>query len=298
MQLLAAILLCRIARIYGASFLAAALIGIGAIVLFRLLITANNFILAWIYGSNTPAEHRISLIEGIQLFLNEFKATILTSSWSMPFFSFAKRVAQKPATLPVLLIHGYVCNSGQWQTLSQCLIKNQITHYAVDLEPVLGSIDCFAPIIHRAVNQLRRETESNKILIVAHSMGGLAVRAYLRDYGKAHIAKVITLGTPHHGTVLAKFGKGKNSQQMRRNDSRSQSSTNDWLQQLANEEDHANYELIVSLYSHHDNIIAPQTSSHLVGARNISFHGIGHVALLFDANIQDHVIQEIQNTHI
>jgi hypothetical protein len=37
--------------------------------------------------------------------------------------------------------------------------------------------------------------------------------------------------------------------------------------------------LITSIYTHHDNIVAPQTSSVLPGARNIAFGGVGHVAL-------------------
>ena len=36
---------------------------------------------------------------------------------------------------------------------------------------------------------------------------------------------------------------------------------------------------IVSIYTHHDNIIAPQDSSVLPGARNVAFGGVGHVAL-------------------
>ena len=298
MQLLAAILLGCLFMAYGAFFLTALLFGISAVILFRLLITANNFFLAWIYGSRTPPEYKINFIQGIQLFFNEFKATMLTSSWSMPFCSFSKRVAQKSSNLPVLLVHGYLCNSGQWQTLSRCLIENEITHYAVNLEPALESIDCFVPIIHRAIAQICMETGSDKVIIVAHSMGGLAVRAYLRDHGNTHIAKIITLGTPHRGTVLAKFAKGKNSRQMRLIGNANNGSCKDWLQQLADEEDQTNYDLVVSLYSHHDNIIAPQTSSHLIGARNIPFHGIGHVALLFDKAIQAQVVKEIRSASV
>jgi 3-mercaptopyruvate sulfurtransferase SseA len=67
----------------------------------------------------------------------------------------------------------------------------------------------------------------------------------------------------------------------------------DWLQQLAAQESEAVYRLFVSIYSHHDNIISPQTSSHLEGARNIDFHAIGHVALGLHPRIQSAVIHEI-----
>jgi len=47
------------------------------------------------------------------------------------------------------------------------------------------------------------------------------------------------------------------------------------------------------MYSHHDNIVAPQTSAHLPGARNLAFGGIGHVALASDARILRQLLAEI-----
>ncbi|MGZ3239005.1 MAG: esterase/lipase family protein [Burkholderiaceae bacterium] len=278
--------------------MSALLLSAMALLLFRLLITANNFFWAWIYRSETPAEHRINFSQGVKLFVSEFKATILTSSRSMPFWVFSKYTAKNSSALPVLLIHGYICNSGQWQILSQRMSVNGITHHAIDLEPVLGDIESYVPIVHQAIDMLCNETGSNKIIVVAHSMGGLAARAYMKVHGSTHIAKIITLGTPHHGTALASFGKGENSRQMRWRPNAKQGISSDWLRQLAKDENQSDYGLIVSIYSHHDNIIAPQTSSHLVGARNIAFHGIGHVALLFDTSIQEKVIEEIQKTSI
>lgn len=297
-QILSTIGLLFVIQTYGVAFLPALILSTTALLLFRLSITANNFFWAWIYRSETPAEHCINFLQSVKLFLNEFKASILTSSYSMPFWVFSKYTAKNSTSLPVLLVHGYVCNSGQWKTLSQRLIEKDITHHAIDLEPVLCSIDSYVSIIHQAVEMLRNETGSDKIIIVAHSMGGLAVRAYMKVHGGMRIAKIITLGTPHHGTALAHFGKGENSLQMRWSGTAKKSISSDWLQQLAKDENQSNYGLIVSIYSHHDNIIAPQTSSHLIGAHNIAFHGIGHVALLFDTSIQDKVIEEIQLTSI
>jgi hypothetical protein len=51
--------------------------------------------------------------------------------------------------------------------------------------------------------------------------------------------------------------------------------------------------LITSIYTHHDNIIAPQTSSVLPGARNIEFGGVGHVALGSNPRILAAVMREI-----
>jgi len=167
-------------------------------------------------------------------------------------------------------------------------------HAAIDLEPVIGGIDEYVPMIHQAVEQLCQGTRSNRIIIVAHSMGGLAARAYLRKHGSGRIARIVTLGTPHHGTGLAHFGVGLNTHQMRWTATEQEGRASEWLRTLAAEEDPAVYRLFTSIYSHHDNIISPQTSSHLEGAKNIEFHAVGHVALAFDPAIQAQVIREIR----
>lgn len=57
-----------------------------------------------------------------------------------------------------------------------------------------------------AINYVLQKTGRNKVILMCHSMGGLAAREYLQNSvlwqadGKHHIAKLITLGTPHGGT--------------------------------------------------------------------------------------------------
>jgi triacylglycerol lipase len=276
----------------------ALLLGVGLVLLVRLLITANNFFITWRYRSETPDSLRIGWPDACRLFFGEFRASLLSSSWTMAFHRFTKRQAEDPVGLPVLLIHGYGCNSGYWHPMSKALAKARITHYAVDLEPVLLDIDGYVPLIHDAVESLCMETGYDRIVIVAHSMGGLATRAYLRDHGSERIAKVITLGTPHRGTGLANFGAGPNSRQMRWTGNAKTGTPSEWLRALAASENDAIRALFVSIYSHHDNIVSPQTSSHLAGATNIEFNGIGHVALGFHPAIQKCVIEEVLATRV
>jgi triacylglycerol esterase/lipase EstA (alpha/beta hydrolase family) len=190
-------------------------------------------------------------------------------------------------------VHGYGCNSGYWHSMSKALAKAGITHHAIDMEPVFGSIDDYADVVHRSVEVLCRETGHARIVIVAHSMGGLAARAYLRDHGSEQIAKVITLGTPHHGTALARHAVGINTEQMCWTPEGEAGESSAWLQRLHAGETDATRALLVSIYSHHDNIISPQTSSHLSGARNVELSGIGHVELALHPKVQAIVIDEI-----
>jgi triacylglycerol esterase/lipase EstA (alpha/beta hydrolase family) len=271
----------------------AALTGLLVVIAFRLMITANNFAMAWRHRSPLPDGAALGWMRTLRLILGEFRATMWTSSWSMPFRPFGRHVAARPEGLPVLLVHGYGCNSGYWRSMSKALAKAGITHHAIDMEPVLGSIDDYAVVVHRAVETLCRETGHSRIVIVAHSMGGLATRAYLRDHGGERTAKAITLGTPHHGTALARHAVGLNTEQMHWTPDGAAGVSSAWLQRLHAGETDATRALLVSIYSHHDNIISPQTSSHLAGARNIELSGIGHVELALHPQVQAIVVDEI-----
>lgn len=275
---------------------AALVCGSGTVILGRALICGNNFLMAWRYRSLTPAAFQIGPIAALRLFATEFASTMTSSSWSMPFQSFTSRLSPSPNGLPVLLIHGYGCNSGYWHKMSKTLCNADVSHRAVSMEPVFGGIDEYVPLLHQAVEQLCRETGHQRIIVLAHSMGGLAARTYLRIHGSSRIAKVITLGTPHHGTALANFGLGTNTRQMHWTLSQQEGLSSEWLRELAASETPELRRLFVSIYSHHDNIISPQTSAKLEGAENIEFGGIGHVALAFDTRIHAQVLREIAST--
>ena len=121
-------------------------------------------------------------------------------------------------------------------------------------------------------------------------MGGLAARAYLRRHGQSRVARVITLGSPHFGSTMAQHAMGINAAQMRRT---ALPDTHSWLQKLASAEAESVRALFVSIYSRHDNIVSPQDSAVLPGARNISLDLVGHVALGFDAGVMQLVLTEI-----
>ena len=54
--------------------------------------------------------------------------------------------------------------------------------------------------LDREIEDFLQGAASGKLVLVTHSMGGLAARAYLKRHGSARVAKLITLACPHHGT--------------------------------------------------------------------------------------------------
>ena len=273
----------------GWPLAAAVLAACGTVVLVRALIFSNNFVLSASSASATPGEFRPPLAGWLRLWCEEFCASMLQTSWYGPR-GMARQQVYEEGDVAVLLLHGYGCNSGYWTALARRLDEARISHATLDLEPLTGDIDAYAGQVEAAVDALCAASGAGQVAIVAHSMGGLVARAWLRKMGAARLARLITLGSPHHGTCLANFGVGANARQMRRTRG---GQASEWLCDLDAAETPAVRALITSIYTHQDNIVSPQTSSCLAGARQIAFGGIGHVALGRNRRVLDCVMAEL-----
>ncbi|WP_423196504.1 Acetyltransferase and hydrolase with the alpha/beta hydrolase fold [Cupriavidus sp. H19C3] len=172
----------------------------------------------------------------------------------------------------VLLVHGYGCNHAVWLDFAPHLAAAGYRCEGIDLEPVLGDIDGYASMLLDRMREMAGRG-GQPPLLVCHSMGGLAARAAQVLGGEAaSCTGIVTLGSPHHGCALARFGSGHNARQMR--------CGSRWLHALAAAETPAQRARIVSVFSWHDSIAGPAGTSWLDGARHIPLAGIGHVSLL------------------
>ncbi|MFB6088877.1 MAG: alpha/beta fold hydrolase [Candidatus Aenigmatarchaeota archaeon] len=62
------------------------------------------------------------------------------------------------------------------------------------------SINEYGERLGKVVDIVLHHTGKNKVIIIAHSMGGLVSRAYIKNYGgSSKVDKLITIGTPNHG---------------------------------------------------------------------------------------------------
>lgn len=186
---------------------------------------------------------------------------------------------QRPA---LLLIHGYICNRAVWRRLLASGELAGCNVATVNLEPVFGSIDRYAAVVHDAVEKLRAATGARRVTLVAHSMGGLAARVYLRDYGNAAVEGVIAVATPHAGTVFGRYGVGPNGRQM--------ATGSAFIQGLAQATAPSAHKF-VCVASRDDNLVVPRTSPLLPGARHVLLQRAGHLQLIEDPRAW-HVIRE------
>lgn len=190
--------------------------------------------------------------------------------WSLPP---AQHLAATYPLRPVLLLHGQLCNHQVWRELWARLEGAGFGPIeAPDMEPLLADIEALAAGLAHQLRSLQRRCDGERVVIVAHSMGGLVARLLLRDVGSCVIARIVTIASPHHGTRLVRGLPGTNTGQMSR--------TSSWLRALNESQENRFAVPVASIYSTDDNIVAPACSARLSGAELQELRGLGHFALL------------------
>jgi triacylglycerol esterase/lipase EstA (alpha/beta hydrolase family) len=179
--------------------------------------------------------------------------------------------------IPVVLVHGYLSNQRIWDDVTPQLRAQGHAVYAVNLEPLFCSIDQYAEIVEAAVQTLLKHSGQSQVALVGHSMGGLAIRAWLRAYGSSCAARVVTLGTPHVGTQVPQPLASTNGDQMEWGSR--------WLADLASAETAGTHALFDIALSPQDNIVYPQRAQVLPTVTPTVFEGIGHLQMCLDAAV-------------
>ncbi|MBS0426977.1 MAG: alpha/beta fold hydrolase [Proteobacteria bacterium] len=256
---------------------ALALMGFVAAVLAHTAWLAIEFIACWrVNRRHFPAPRAAALLRA---WVAESRLAVQVFGWWQPF-----RADAVPDQLPhgdgrrgIVFIHGFCCNRGFWTPWLRALRREGRAYVAVNLEPPFGSIDRYVDTIEAAVQRVRGATGQAPML-VCHSMGGLAARAWWREHGCAGVVhRIVTLGTPHAGTWLARFGRSANGREMRIG--------GEWLQRMAADAEGTRQVRFTCWYSNCDNIVFPTPTATLPGADNRPAHGLAHVEMAFDARV-------------
>lgn len=250
------------------------------------LVTVNLVSALKSRAAGEPAAHWWSAWLGETL--AEFQTFVLRQPWTAHPPALLAATGGTPQ-LPVLLVHGYLCNHRLWDPIATQLRAQGHAVLAVNLEPVFTSIDNYTPIVDAAVQSLRQHAGTAQVLLVGHSMGGLAIRAWMRAYGTAQVARAITLGTPHAGTQIDPHPRTTNGRQM--------GWSSAWLQALAASESEELRGLLRIAISPQDNIVYPQRAQTLTGITPTVFDGVGHVQLCTDATVIQWLLTQLQGLH-
>ena len=109
---------------------------------------------------------------------------------------------------PVLLVPGYGGNVGPLEPLAAAVRSAGRT--AVIVDPVgdgTGDLRTQAEHLGQVANRVREDAGAASVDVIGYSAGGVVARLWVRDGGGAEVARrVLTLGSPQHGTSQAALG--------------------------------------------------------------------------------------------
>lgn len=217
-------------------------------------------------------------------------AATLVFAWRQPWLEHAEpdhwpEPGESREFAGVVLVHGYLCNRALWVPWLRELRASGVPCTAITLRSVFGSIDEHVPQIEEAVQRMAAAT-GQRPLLVGHSMGGLAIRAWWRDWRRqavkeggavpplaSRVQGIVTLGTPHQGTWLAHLSHVDCGRQMRQG--------SDWLNDLGRDEPAQDLELVHGWEAACDAVVYPQGASRWPGAHMHVVERVGHVSLVF-----------------
>jgi triacylglycerol lipase len=181
---------------------------------------------------------------------------------------------------PILFVHGYVESASLWNTMigrfeKDGYSKSYLSAYSYNTSQS-NKID--AEEVKTKVEALLKTTGATKVDIIAHSMGSLNSRWYIKFLGgEAKVDDWVSLGGPNHGTEFANFCGSTSCVEMRIGST--------FLSELNAGDETPGTVNDGTWWSPCDEIINPDSSVALTGATNTKTACISHTALTTDETV-------------
>jgi triacylglycerol esterase/lipase EstA (alpha/beta hydrolase family) len=261
----------------------------------RLGFLAATLALSAMHASARTREQQLDGRGTLRLVAAEARAVLATNYWTLPFEQLAAPPEREPRPterIPVILVHGYFSNRAFFGQMLRWLEEQGVAPvFAPNFPGAFATIESFAQRLHEEIERIAAGTGQPRVVLVCHSMGGLAARRYIAEHGAARVAKLITVASPHAGSALARWGLGANSAQMR--------FESDFPRELCvDEESRVRGLTVTSIYATHDNLVAPQATSVLAWARNVPLSGVGHITILRSPRMYDVLLAELREAGV
>jgi pimeloyl-ACP methyl ester carboxylesterase len=190
------------------------------------------------------------------------------------------------ARIPVLLVHGLVDNRSVFTLMRRGLRRRGFAQVCTwNYSPLLGDVARGARDLGEHVERICAQTGHDRVHVVGHSLGGLIARHYVQlQGGGRRVESLVTLGTPHEGSVLAHLLPTPMVRQLRPGSA--------LLQELAAPVPQWDTRT-TAVYSDLDQLVIPTRSGRCdhpdLRARNVLVRGVGHMTLPYHRGVLDEV---------
>jgi pimeloyl-ACP methyl ester carboxylesterase len=190
------------------------------------------------------------------------------------------------ARTPVLLVHGLVDNRSVFTVLRRSLGRRGFAQICSwNYSPLLTDVAAGAADLGEHIARVCQRTGHERVHVVGHSLGGLIARYHVqRQGGDRHVASLITLGTPHQGSLWAHVLPTPLVRQLRPG--------SPLLRELAAPAPGCRTP-VTAIYSTLDEMVLPTSSGRCdhpdLDARNVLVRGVGHMSLPMNRGVADEV---------
>jgi len=185
---------------------------------------------------------------------------------------------------PILFVHGWSGSASNWNTMisrfeKDGYTKKQLRAYSYNTSQS-NKTDA-ETIVKSEVEKLKSENGASKVDIIAHSMGSLNSRWYIKFVagGEANVDDWVSLGGPNHGTEFANFCFSTSCVEMRIGSK--------FLAELNATDETPGAVNYGTWWSTCDEFINPDESVILSGATNTKTACMSHTALTTDKTVYE-----------
>jgi triacylglycerol lipase len=187
---------------------------------------------------------------------------------------------------PILFVHGWSGSASNWNTMigrfeKDGYAKSQLSAYSYNTSQS-NKVDAEKEVKSH-VESLEKATGASKVDIIAHSMGSLNTRWYIKfvSGGEANVDDWVSLGGPNHGTETANLCFSTACTEMRIGST--------FLKELNAGDETPGTVNYGTWWSPCDEFINPDSSVPLTGATNTETACISHLSLLTDETVYKQV---------
>ncbi len=188
---------------------------------------------------------------------------------------------------PLILLHGYAMNRASFRTMAQRLSKQGVG-------PIYGFEYWSMSKVSHSARKLDAYIESicqrhgcEQVDLIGHSMGGVVARYYLTlgpGKERGRVANLLTLGTPHGGSVFAGFGVGQPKKQLNPRAA--------FLERLGAARIPEGTRA-VAIWSKADALVGTHAQARWQGAEEVQIEKLGHMSLLYSRRVVAEIARRI-----
>jgi triacylglycerol lipase len=187
---------------------------------------------------------------------------------------------------PVVLVHGIGDNRSAFTVLRRTLRRRGFSRIVtVNYSPLTSDVRKAAAALAGHVERVCQLSGYEQVFLVGHSLGGIIARYYVqRLAGDARVSTLVTLGSPHAGSQLARVAPLLVGRQLRPN--------SELMRELAGP---ARCDTrFVAIYSDRDEVVVPYSSARLehpdLSVTSLRVHGVGHLSLLVNSTVAHAIV--------